>query len=478
MKHVKLSGFFLLMLAFALLLSGCAAPEKAEKTTITIGMWPDPTQADDVAMFTKWKEAFEKDHPEYEITPQPYTYSPETVAAKGNSGTLPTVFQTYFTEPEALITQGFIRDITAQAEALGWADKMDPAMRETLSREGKLYGIPRDGYGLGLFLNLALLHDMDVIKKDTDGQYILHDGEMKPHYPTTLEEVRELALKAQEIYGGDVYGLCVLAANKTGGWQLNNLGWNFGAGALQTKDENGKWQAALNDPGMVKALEWVQEMARDELVYPSSSLNYNDWYQLIGSGSVLMAFCGSDAVAMPVTSYGFSKDDIAFVPMPTGDGSSRYALFGGTPFVFAQNASDKQVEGGLLFLKYIGRSPETDAVSLGAITEGYEVAKSKGMPVFPAVSPWVNEDFVREYQGITQQYINVNLAYYQDFFDTINTMKRDEEPHFTQEMYGLLDNAIQAVLANPFNANAESLLTTADAQFEATYLSRLNTGLE
>ncbi len=472
-KHLRRMACLLLVLTLAVSLSGCGAQKQEEKIKISVGMWPDPSQTDDVAMFEKWKADFEKDHPTYEIVAEPYTYSPETVAAKGNSQTLPTVFQTYFTEPEMLISEGYIREITPQVEKLGWLDKMDQSMRDTLSRDGKLYGIPRDGYGMGVFLNLAMLYDMEVIGKDASGAYRLYDADGKPLYPTTFDEIHDLSLKAQEIYGGDVYGLCVLAANKTGGWQLSNMAWNFGAQSLQTRDESGAWHASLNGDGVVKALTWVQKMAQEELIYPSASLNYNDWYQLVGSGSVLMAFCGSDAIAMPVTSYGFNKDDIAFVPMPTGDGVSRYALFGGTPFVFAQNATDAQVEGALLFLKYMGRSPETDAVSLAAMVEGNEVAVRKGTPILPAITPWVNEDYVKEYAAMQEKYVNVNTAYFRDFLDTIDQMKHDEEKNYCQEMYGLMDNAIQAVLANPFTTDAYNLLTTANAQFESTYLSKV-----
>ena len=60
-----------------------------------------------------------------------------------------------------------------------------------------------------------------------------------------------------------------------------------------------------------------------------------------------------------------------------------------------------------------------------------------------------------------------------DFFDTIYEMRRAEEPNYCQEMYALLDNAIQNVLTNN-KANPLSLLNTADTTFENNYLSRMN----
>ena len=446
------------------------------KIKISVGFWPDNSQASDVAMYNEWKENFEKDYPQYEIVAEPYTYSPETVAAKGNTGNLPTIFQTYFTEPESLIDQGFIRDITKQVEDLGWLDKIDDSMREQLTFDGKLYGIPRDGYGMGLFINLYMMYDMGLIERtnNSDGTYTykLYDDNGKPLYPTTFDEITELSRKVKE-YSPDKYGIIILSANKQGGWQLANMGWNFGTQALQVK-KDGKWTANLNDAGMVRALEWIQQLAAEELCYPGASLNYNDWPAKVGSEDVLMAFVGNDALSQPITSYEFNKDDFAFVPMPTGDGTSRYALFGGTPYVFADNATDEQVEGALRFLKYIGRSPETDEIALAAMEKGFKVAQSKGMPILPTIKAWKDEAYLAIANEMENSYINVNYAYFKDFFDTIFAMRHDEEPYYCQEMYGLLDNAIQAVLSKDgANVNVLSQLTTQNNQFQSRFLDKI-----
>jgi hypothetical protein len=52
-------------------------------------------------------------------------------------------------------------------------------------------------------------------------------------------------------------------------------------------------------------------------------------------------------------------------------------------------------------------------------------------------------------------------------------MRRAEEPNYCQEMYALLDNSIQNVLAND-KANPVALLNTANTTFENNYLSRMN----
>ena len=181
-KHLSLTIACASMLG--LLLTGCG-PSGEEKIQVIVGMWPQAQQKEDVNMFTVWKERFEADHPEYEIVAQPYTYSSETVTQMALAGTLPTIFQTYFTEPPMLIDGGIIRPVTELVREVGYYDDMDPFMRETLEGEdGELYGIPRDGYGFGMLLNLKTLNMYGLIDGDySKHEYVLHDDmhELPPY---------------------------------------------------------------------------------------------------------------------------------------------------------------------------------------------------------------------------------------------------------------------------------------------------------
>lgn len=464
-------------------LAGCGGDGRIK---VTIGMWPDATSPQDVAMYEAWEAKFEADYPEYDIVGEPYVYSQDTVTSKGMSKSLPTVFQTYFTEPEFLINSRYIADVTDELEELGWLDKMDDYMREAVSdANGRVYGVPRDGYGLGLFLNLEMLFDVGVIGYDADadnpyveggkGEYILYDEDGAPLYPTTFDELREVSEKIVDSYANS-YGMVILSANKNGGWQFSNMAWNFGCESLQVQNADGTWSANLNDPAAVEALQWIQQMRQDGLVYPLATASYNDWFTRIAAKNVAMAFCGSDALMQPVTnSNNFSKDNIAFVPMPTGDGDSRYSLYGGTPYVFASSATKEQIKGALLFLKYMGRSPEVDDIAVDAMELGHTTAIAKRMPVIPTIKAWKNEDYLETANALEKKYCNVNLTYYQDFFDSIEEMKRPEEPNNCQDMYEILDKALQNVLDEKtcYTADCTSLLTTASNDFYNRFLSKI-----
>jgi multiple sugar transport system substrate-binding protein len=474
MKKVLMS---LLIIISAFVLAGCNPSSNSDKIEITIGMWPEPYLVDDVAMFEEWKRLFEEDYPEYEIIGQPYSYSLDTFFPMAQSGTQPTIFATWFTEPEKLIDNGFVRDITPQLDELGWSDKMDEQMREVLTFDEKIYGIPRDGYGLGLFINLEIFEEVGLIDDhDNDGYLDIHDPDGTPRYPTTMDELSEMAAYITETemtyYEKDVAGLVLLSSDNTGGWQFSNIAWNFGA-ELQVQDNSGQWVSNLDSPEVIDALEWVKELKWTYDALPeSTTLSYSDWFNFIGTGRAAMAFAGNDAISLPITNFNMDKDKIAFVPIPAGPDGDQYALFGGTPFMFSAQASDEQVMGALKFLEYMGQSPETSEIARQSMILGMQTAVSKNMPILPTISAWQNEEYTSLVEQLETQYVNVNMDHFNPFFDMVVDMRKPEVPYYSQEMYEILDTVIQQVFTNQ-NADPTSLLTSANEQFQTQYMNQL-----
>ncbi len=430
------------------------------KTKLSIGFWPQSSDKTDIAMYTEWKEKFEADNPQYEIVGEPYTYSKETIGTKFNTHTLPMVYQTWFTEPETLKNSGYIRDITSILDEFGWTDKIDDEMRATLTFDNKIYGVPRDGYGLGLLINIKMLGDCGLLP-EKNGKYVLYNDDGSPAYPTTFEQIYEFS---QEVCDQtESKGMFVCTSNKNGGWQFSNMAWNYGA-ELQVQ-ENGKWKANLDADGAVEALTWLQKMKQEELLYKGIAIAYDDWPSCIGE-RVAMAIVGSDVLHLAKTTGYVDMDNLAFVPMPTGDGTHHYSLYGGTPFVFDVNTTDEQVRGILKFFDYIGRSPTTNKTNLDAIKSGYEVAQKKNQPILPKIMPWKNQDYLTVAKELENQYVSVDMDYYSPFFDQIGANKKSEEPVAAQKMYEILDDAIQSLFQNPDSANPKSLLTSANSKFQ------------
>lgn len=456
MKKLSLSLF---ASAFTLALSACGGGSNG-KIVLKIGFWPEPSDTADVAMYETWAKRFMEDYPQYQIKGMPYTYSTETVGQKYATGALPDVWQTWFTEPGKLKDKNIIRPITSQIADLGWDDAMDEAMKEELTFGGELYGVPRDGYGLGLLLNKRILGDNDLLP-EIDGEYSIFNEDGSPAYPTTFEKIMEIS--GTLVDQDNVRGFMMYSANKNGGWVFSNMAWNYGA--VLEKQEGGRWLANLNDPASVQALEWIKEMRSNGLLQEAVSCVYNDWYSNIGE-RVAFAVVGSDVLQNAKLLGDVDMNDLAFVPMPSGDGTHHYSLYGGTPFVFTKGVSDAKVEGILKFFSYIGRSPEISEKNLLAKKEGYEVAKRKNQPILPTIMPWKDGEFLEKAKELENQYVNINLPDYAPFFDAIEDNKHSEEPQMAQEMYAALDTAIQSVFTAPETANCQALLTTANTTLQ------------
>lgn len=460
----------LMLSVFSLLtLSGCGGG-KSDKITIKIGFWPQSNERSDLAMYEKWKEKFEADYPQYRIVGDTYIYSKETIASKAKGHTLPTVFQTWFTEPEMLITQKYIRDCDSVLKELGWDEMMDPEMKNVLSKDGKIYGVPRDAYGLGLLINKRIMGENDLLP-EINGEYSIYYEDGTPAYPQTFEEVMECSRVIAE-NEASTKGCLILTSNKNGGWQFTNFAWNFGAEIESYDASTSTWKADLTSDACIAALTWIQEMKNEDLLLNNLNIVYDDWYSKIGS-QVAMAFVGSDVLQNAQTKGEVPMDDLAFVPMPTGDGVHHYSLYGGTPYVFPSYATDEEVEGALRFLEYCGRSPIAGEISRDAMIEGNETAKAKNQPILPTIKPWKNQDYLTMVEEIEDRYVDVRMTDFADFFDSIGENKHSEEPYYAQELYEILDGCIQQVLSKPETANVRNILTTAQNNFNENYLSKV-----
>ena len=477
MKVFNKSVLFVAGISAALTLAGCrffgGNKEKVDpnKITLKIGFWPEQTELRDVNMYNLWKKNFERDNPQYQVIGDPYKYDKETVMAKYATHTLPMVYQTWFTEPETLKNSGYIRDITDILNEFGWTDKIDDEMRETLTFDNKIYGVPRDGYGLGLLINKRILGDCGLLPEDDQGNYSIYNKDGSPAYPTTFAKVKEFSEIVVDSTA-NTKGFMMCSANKNGGWQFSNIAWNFGA-ELQVKDSNGKWKANLSSPESISAMQWIADMKADDLLLKGTSIVYDDWASSIGD-KVAMAIVGSDVLHLAKTTGDVEMSDLAFVPMPSLDSTHKsYSLYGGTPYVFDSGTTDEQVRGILKFFEYIGRSPSTSEINFDAIEEGYKVAQNKNQPIVPKIMPWKNTDFLSRAKQMENQYVSINMNDY-PFFSYIADAKHPEEPNSAQKMYEYLDDVLQNVLSKRGEINVENALITCNAKLQQLFDETIN----
>lgn len=150
--------------------------------TITLGNWPaDTAPASELALFEGYKATMAKQYPNVTLVPDYFSYTLSNYVPMAKGGTAPSIFQPPFTDPQLLISQNLVGDVTDALAACGALDKFSPSYIEMLADEnGRIYGLPRDGYVLGMHLNVALFREAGLVTEDG-----------LPMIPTTLQEVAE-----------------------------------------------------------------------------------------------------------------------------------------------------------------------------------------------------------------------------------------------------------------------------------------------
>jgi ABC-type glycerol-3-phosphate transport system substrate-binding protein len=420
---------------------------------VKMGIWPEDTLPGEIAMHQEFVRQFNAIYPNVTIEPAQYRYAVDTFVSLVESGQLPTIYETWYTEPQKLIDNNMAKDITAEVKALGWDSKMNESIMNIMSRDGKIYGIPRDGYSLGLMVNVALFREAGLV--DRNGI---------PLYPKTWQELAETAKIIKDKTG--MAGLCLLAKDNAGGWHFSNIAWGFGADFEEYK--GGKWVAQVNTPEVVAAMEYVKSLRWEYDVLTPDPTN-EDWgtgFVALGTGTAAMYIAAQDAVNQPTMVNGLPVTDLGLFPIPAGP-KGQYSLMGGTPYMFAPNATSAEVAGALNYLAIMGRAPVVNPTIIAGLEANAAMNRDNGVPVLPPFPAWTDPAYEKAQNDAVAKYSNVDMRLYNDYYALVaaGTNLRPEEPVLAQDLYAELTKVLQEVLTNR-NANVKALLDVAQTNFQ------------
>lgn len=348
-----------------------------------------------------------------------------------------------------------MKDITDLLAARGWLDAINPSIRKIMSDgSGRVYGIPRDGYALGLMCNVELFEEAGLANADGTIQY-----------PKTWEELAAAAKTIKDKTGSA--GLCLLAKDAAGGWHFSNIAWAFGAD-LTTVDENGKFKANLNTPEAIAAVEYVKSLkwTYDVLTADPTNEDWGTGFSELGTGSAAMYIGANDAVQQPTYANGLPVDKLALVPMPAGPGG-QFSLSGGTPYMFAANATDEEVNAALDYLEVMGKAPVASDAAINGMKADAEYRVANGIPVIPRFPCWTKQELLDAEAAIITEYNNVNTALFNEYFaiTKVEGNLHMEEEGSTQDMYAELTKVLQAVVTDQ-NADVPALMKTASDNYQ------------
>ncbi len=305
--------------ALALTACGSDGDDAADGTTrITVNCMPPKSAKVDRQFFEEEIAAFEKKNPDIDVVPHDAfpCQDPKTFDAKLAGGQMEDVFYTYFTDARHVVDIGQAADLTPYVKELRSYGTVQQQLRDIYTVDGKIYGIPRTGYSMGLIYNRALFEKAGL---DPD----------RP--PATWDEVRTAAKKIAAL-GDGVVGYADYSAQNQGGWHFTAELYSQGGDVVSA---DGK-KATVDTPEGHAVLRTLHDMRwKDESMGSKQLLVINDAQQMMGSGKLGMYLAAPDNIPILVKEKGAEYQDIAIAPMPGG----KATLVGGDGYMFNKKAT-------------------------------------------------------------------------------------------------------------------------------------------
>lgn len=328
----------LLTLLLAVAISACApaapgaAPATSEEpaaaeapaagegvTTITWAFWGSPEEA---ASHERVGEAFMAEHPEIKIEfyNEPwgdYFTKVETLWASGDSAAIPDVLFLWPTPKYA--AQGVLENLDPFIEQSGYnLDDYWPALLESASYEGSVYGFPRDISVEALYYNKDMFDEAGIAYPDDTW---------------TWDDLRSAAeqLTIKDASGRvERYGL----AMEAGKWQL----WVGQNGGSSLDDMRNPSSCTLGDPAALDALTFFADLMNDGFAMRDADLSQAGGDAgVFSSGQAAMIIQNSSRVSA-FNAAGLNYD-VAVVPIP--EGGQRSASAGGAAWVMSAASDNK-----------------------------------------------------------------------------------------------------------------------------------------
>lgn len=430
-----------LLLVATLGLSGAACSSSDDdssggKVKISVNGLPPATEKVEHDRLRADVAEFEKANPDIDVDLREGKMDPKTFATKLAGGQLEDVFYVYFTDPASLIAKRQVADISSYLDDHPATKEIRPELMKVFSdADGKVYGLPAENYSLGLLYNRTLFTQAGLDPNSP---------------PKTWEEVRAAAKKIAALGNGTV-GYGDYSKANTGGWHFTAELYSLG-GDVATKDGDA-WKAAFNDDKGKQVLRQLKDMRwTDNSMGSRQLLEWSDLLQLMGAGKLGMYVATGDNIPIIVNQYKGDYKHYGLSTIPGGQGT----LAGGEGYMFNAKASPAKIRAGLKWLTFRFNNPDR-------LVKDAKFEADNKLPVgLPEPAIWTGAAAQKQADA-QQKYANVPQENYQPFKAGADGVPVKLEPPNAQQIYAILDVAMQKVLTDR-NANVDQLLATAEKQ--------------
>ncbi|MBN6051753.1 extracellular solute-binding protein [Nonomuraea sp. RK-328] len=414
--------------------AGGAAP-----VTITVACRPAKSAPKERAAWDDDVAAFMKAHPGVTVksTDQQPCFDPKTFGPKLAGGQMETAFVVPVTNYADVIGKGQAMDVSAYtSEIKNWND-LRADVRELVTRDGKVYGVPNVHYSVGLVYNRKLFTQAGL---DPDTP------------PTTWAEVREAARKIAALGPGHV-GYGEYSGGNTGGWHFTQALYGRG-GAVLTDD--GK-KAAFNSPEGTAVLQTLHDMRwTDNSMGSRLLVGWESLMMAMGSGKVGMMLGAPDVVTDVVNKFKGNVADYGITGFP----EAKASLSGGEAFMINPKATPEQARAALQWLDF-----RYNTVGKGRFD--FARGKTLGNPVgVPDNDVYGDSATGKAIQADREKNATLPVRNYAPYVRAAATVPPKAEPAHAQELYAILDVVMSGVLSRQ-DADPGKLLADAEAKANA-----------
>jgi ABC-type glycerol-3-phosphate transport system substrate-binding protein len=435
-----LKGSALLVGASALSVEGFIAAcqvggTTAGTATATVNSLPPSSNPGALYVFNQLVKQFEQAHPGEKIIGKNDPYDPTTYFARLAAGQQEDGVQSYFTEPPLLIAKKGAADITSLAQ--GWPQFKDyaPSIASIVTDSaGKIYGIPTNGYTLGILYNRKMFSAAGL------------DPESPPK---TWDDFRKYA---KALTTSSVFGFAETSTGNQGGWHFTN--WMYTAGGdMQSADGT---KATFNSPKGASVLQLLKDMRfSDNSITKAQGFTQDKTLELLATNKVAMVVMAPDQLNTLQSQYGADLKNFGLGPMPQNGGNA--TLTGGNVWIFNPKSSPEVIKAAFDFVTYTN-------FDLGVVEASNATKAANGQAVGAPTAQMFKGDFQQKLTALDRKYATVPLDNYKTYVNSGYGL-RPEPRNQAQKMFAALDPCVQAVLTSA-SADPQALLENAAKQFQ------------
>ncbi|MCQ4210841.1 ABC transporter substrate-binding protein [Streptomyces longispororuber] len=428
----------LLTTGLALTATACGGDSKSSDAggdvSITVACQPAKTAPKTRKAWDDDVAAFEKAHPGVKVksTDQQPCFDPKTFAAKLAGGQMETVFMVPVTNYADVIAKRQAKDITGQTGLVKNFGDIKQDVRDMVTKDGKVYGVPNVSYSVGLVYNRALFTKAGL---DPDAP------------PKTWDEVRAAAKKIAGLGAGYV-GYGEYGGGNVGGWHFAQS--VFSRGGEMVVD--GK--AAFNSPEGKAVLQNLHDMRWEDKSTGSKVLiGWETLMQQMAAGKTGMMLGAPDVVTDVVQKFQGKAADYGITGIPDGKAS----LTGGEAYMINPKASAAQTKAAMQWIDFEFNTPGKGRFDFA---RGKANGEAVGVP---------NNDYMGDSAtGKTlaedrKKNAALPVENYEPYVESATGVALKLEPEKAQELYAVLDVAMSAVLTRE-NADIDKLLSDAESK--------------